>query len=219
MTLLRRRHGGADPMPAPGCPLRDLPLLALDLETTGLDPVRGEIVAVGMVPVDGTVVRLDGAWQSVVRPAVGRGVGDSATVHGLTDDAVAAGCALSDVVSRVLGELSGRVLLAHHAAIEVGFLSRACRRVGRDFPEVRVVDTVRLHRRVLGRGRSLGHVGEDELRLGSARAHLGLPSYPDHDALTDALACAELYLAQVEHLGGADGLRLRQVASRVPSSR
>jgi len=44
------------------------------------------------------------------------------------------------------------------------------------------------------------HAGEDlppgALRLSTARAHVGLPRYAAHEALTDALACAELYLAQ-----------------------
>lgn len=215
MNPRRRWRDGTGLLPGPRCPVRDLPLLALDLETTGLDPARDEIVAVGLVPVDGTIVQLSGAWGEVVRPSSERGVGQSAIVHGLTDDALAGGSGLGDVVTGVLEALRGRVLLAHHTAIEVGFLIRACRRLQVAVPDVRVVvDTVRLQRRVLGRGRTLGHGHDDELRLGAARAHFGLPAYPAHDALTDALACAELYLAQVAHLGGEGALTLRQVATR-----
>lgn len=205
----------AHPPPRPGCPVVELPLLAVDLETTGLDPARDDVVAVGWIPVDGTVIDLSGARQAVVRPAGERGVGHSATLHGITDDDAASGSDLAQVLPQVLEALHGRVLLAHHAAIEVAFLARACRRLYGAAPDLRVVDTVRLQRRVLSRRRGLGHVRDDELRLAAARAHLGLPTYPAHDALTDALACAELYLAQLAHLGGEDGLRLRQVASRI----
>ena len=38
------------------------------------------------------------------------------------------------------------------------------------------------------------------LRLWTARGQYGLPHYPAHQALTDALACAELYLAQTAEL-------------------
>ena len=36
----------------------------------------------------------------------------------------------------------------------------------------------------------------DGLRLGKLRAQYGLPYYRAHDGLTDAMACAELFLAQ-----------------------
>ena len=38
------------------------------------------------------------------------------------------------------------------------------------------------------------------LRLWAARERRGLPVYRAHEALTDALACAELYLAQAAEL-------------------
>ena len=43
-------------------------------------------------------------------------------------------------------------------------------------------------------------VGTDAYRLGAARQRYGLPEYRAHDALTDALAAAELFLAQIGHL-------------------
>lgn len=45
-------------------------------------------------------------------------------------------------------------------------------------------------------------------RVATARAHLGLPRYRSHDALTDALACADLYLAQVATLSGGRRMTL-----------
>ena len=39
------------------------------------------------------------------------------------------------------------------------------------------------------------------LRLWTARERYGLPAGRPHDALGDALACAELYLGQVAELG------------------
>lgn len=187
----------------------DLELLAVDLETTGLDPARHEILSIGLVPVRGLTIELAGAQQWVVRPTGPGGVGQSATVHGLTDDALAGAIPLEEVLPDVLAALQGRVLLAHHASIEVGFLTRAWRAAGLPVPDLTVVDTVRLHRRVLRLGRGHHHVGEEDLALGAAREHLGLPRYRSHEALTDALACAELYLAQVATLG--EDLTLRRL--------
>jgi DNA polymerase-3 subunit epsilon len=45
------------------------------------------------------------------------------------------------------------------------------------------------------------------LRAAGARA--GLPAYASHDALVDAIAAAELFLAQMEELAGAGPAPLR----------
>lgn len=187
------------PFPDPSTPLDEVPLLALDVETTGLDVDEDRVIAVGWVPVDGVSIDLSGAQRHIL--ATRRQVGESATVHGLTDDVVAAGEIPIHVLAEVLGALSGRVLLAHHASIEVGFLAAACRRVyGVPFV-ASSVDTLTLQRRVLTEG--LGARPDPlpgALRLWAARERYGLPRYRAHEPLTDALACAELYLAQVAEL-------------------
>lgn len=189
----------ATPFPDPSTPVADLPLLALDVETTGLDVEADRVIAVGWVPVLGGAVDLSGSRRHVL--ATRREVGQSATVHGLTDDTLASGVAPIDALVELLGALSGRVLLAHHAAIETGFLDAACRRAyGAPF-RTSSVDTLALHRRVLTGG--LGAPAEPtpgSLRLWAARERYGLPRYRAHEPLTDALACAELYLAQVAEL-------------------
>lgn len=187
------------PFPSADLPLEEVPLLALDVETTGLDPERDRVIAVGWVPVDGSTIDLSGARRRVL--AMRMEVGQSATVHGLTDDTIAAGDVPIDVLVDLLGALSGRVLLAHHASIELDFLSAACRRVYGVPLVAACVDTLVLQRRVLA-----GGVGSPQepvpgaLRLWAARERYGLPRYRAHEPLTDALACAELYLAQVSEL-------------------
>ncbi len=187
----------ASPSPTRDTPLERLPLLAVDIETTGLDPARDRVLAVGWVPVDGGRVDLGGAGGHVVADA--GEVGRSATVHGITDDALAAGLPLEEVLGALLRALAGRVLLAHFARLETTFLGAACERLwGAGLP-VEVVDTFELERRALGGGWDAAS-DPGALRLWTARARYGLPVYRAHEALTDALACAELYLAQRSHL-------------------
>lgn len=194
--------------PGPRTHVSDLRLLAIDLETTGLDPRTDHILSVGFVPVDGLCIDLSGAQRLLCR-AEGE-VGQSAVVHGITDDALAGGIALAELVERVAMALRGRVLLAHHAGIELRFLSEAAQRTHGVPLRLQAVDTMDLQARVLR-----SHTGADlppgALRLGTARDHLGLPRYSAHEALTDALACAELYLAQVARLGGGRGMTLAQL--------
>ena len=194
------------PLPEPDTPVDELALLAVDIETTGLDPRTDRVLSIGFVPVDGRSVVLGGAGRVVVRDDTG--VGQSATVHGLTDDALAEGVALPDAVAILLHALSGRVLLAHFARIETGFLSAACERLWGAGMPCAVVDTFELERRAVAGG--WGSEPEaGALRLWTARERRGLPVYRAHEALTDALACAELYLAQRAELAArSPGTRL-----------
>jgi DNA polymerase-3 subunit epsilon len=173
--------------------------LAVDLETTGLNPRQDHVLAVGWVPIRGGEVVLAGAHEVVVRPPSGDPVGDSATVHGLTDDEVASAPTLTDVLPELLAALHGRVLVAHHTPIELGFLDRATRAAYDARLQVTAVDTLALQQRLLGALH--GHGPPASLRLDAARSHFGLPRYRAHRALTDAVATAELLLAQVAELG------------------
>jgi DNA polymerase-3 subunit epsilon len=52
------------------------------------------------------------------------------------------------------------------------------------------------------------------LRLWEARERYGLPHTGPHHALTDAVACAELYLAQTAELADGRPLPLRRLLAR-----
>ena len=185
-----------------------LPLLAVDLETTGLSPDRDRLLAVGWVPVNGTRIDLSGARRCVVRRD---DPGEAVVIHGLTHDDLEVGRPLEEVLAALKAALSGRVLLAHHAPFDLAFLDAASRSVGEQLVPPPDVCTLDLQRRLLTRH---GEVPPDALRLWRARQRYGLPPTKAHDALGDAVACAELYLAQVGELGISGPLCLRDVRRR-----
>jgi len=198
------------PFPDLDTDIADLALLAVDLETTGLHPKRDRLLSIGYVPIDGLSIDLAGARRFVVRAGVS--VGQSAAIHGLTDDTVAAGTALEEALPEVLDALRGRVLVAHYTDIEERFLSAACERTyGARMPVVRI-DTLELHRRlIVGWGQAPVQLS---LRLWAARERYGLPTYRAHECLIDAIACAELFLAQVAEMrASGDTITLRKLLS------
>jgi DNA polymerase-3 subunit epsilon len=170
-------------------PVDEVSLLALDLETTGLDPDHDHIVSLGWVPIERREVVLAGAVHLLVRPP--GPIGESATIHGLTDSAVADAPPLDDVLPGLRDALADRVMVAHHAPLELGFLADAAPDLAPPY-----VDTLAVEKKLLG-DRELP---PGTLRLGTSRSRHGLPSYAAHSALTDALAAAELLLAQVAEL-------------------
>ena len=190
------------PFPEKHTPLDEAKLLAVDVETTGLKPGKDRLLSIGWVPVNGRFIDLSGAGHVIVHAeetgdSGGGTVGQSATIHGLTDDQLAAGIPAEKALEELLDALRGRVMLVHFAAMERGFLGHACtEHFGCDL-KVPIVDTFAVERRHMERMSTYPR-GED-LRLPRVRSRYGLPTYRSHNALTDALACAELYLALSAH--------------------
>lgn len=187
----------ASPPGPPDTLVEEVDFLVVDLETTGLDPRQDHALSVGWVPVRRRRVLLAEAREIVVRPPNGS-VGDSANIHGLTDDAVTAAPPLREVLPDLLAALAGHVLVAHHSPIELGFVGCAVREAyGCGLP-LTVVDTMAVQ--VSLETGVHGEVPPGRLRLDDARRRYGLPRYRAHRALTDAIATAELLLAQIAEL-------------------
>lgn len=199
-----------EPVPSDSTPAGDLAVLALDLECTSLDLDSADILSIGWVPVQARRILLGRSGRVVVNP--GRDVGSNVAVHGLTDDVVAAGVPLAEAIDQMLHACGGRVLVAHYATIETTLLSRACELLyGAPFLPP-VIDTLALQRRILGWNR--GDPDSAGLNLAAVRGRYGLPRYAAHDALTDAIACAELFLAQLSHWGTSVTPNLRTLRLR-----
>lgn len=201
----------SEPFASPDNKLNQIEFLALDLEATGLDFQRDEILSVGFTVVRNMSVILAESDYFLVRPkqAIPE---NTAIIHHIFDDASSKGLELEQALLKILKALQGRVLLAHHANIECGFLNRACQQVfgsGIMFP---LVDTFTIEFKSLKR-RGVTPYNQG-MRLASLREDYNLPRYPAHNALSDAIATAELFLAQIAHRSGLDEMKLKDVMSR-----
>ncbi|SDJ51842.1 exonuclease domain-containing protein [Microbulbifer yueqingensis] len=165
--------------------------VAVDLETTGLSPERDEIASIGWVAIEQGCILLETARHYRVR--LEKDVGQSAIYHQLTDSELQQGEPLPIVLARLLEAIDGSVLIFHNAQLDMGFLNRACRSLwGAPLP-VPFEDTMQLESRRLIRQQEGMPAGA--LRLFQCRRRYGLPDVAAHDALGDAIATAELWLA------------------------
>lgn len=180
-------------------------LLSLDLETSGLDSKTDEILAAGLVALEGGAVQLASARSLIVRPDRDHGTA-AAALHGLSGED--GEWALGDALAAILGALKGRVLLAHNAGFDAAFLSRACRRLYGAPLVVPQICTLRLEKARLER--TGFPAGSGALRLNAVRGRYNLPRYRAHHAATDAIATAELFLAQLAATGES-GIPLRHL--------
>lgn len=175
---------------------------ALDLETGGLDLKKDPILAVGMVPIRAGIVHLGEAYRTLVRPPEGGAIDPrSVRAHQLLWGEVEAAPELAEVLPRIDERIRQGVLLVHHRSIDVAFLRRDFRRIGRHWPSPWVVDTANLLRRVSHFTRPDLSSDLVTVNLARARRDHGLPDYQAHDALTDAVATAELFLVLRKVLG------------------
>lgn len=193
------------PFPCGKTDYRQQDYLAIDLETTGLDSRQDQILSIGYVTVRGTMIDLSSARHHLVR--IDRSIPEaSAVIHQITDDQSALGGELVDALEEVLQALAGKVMIAHHASVEQGFLSNACKTCWGRGLLVQTIDTQALAYRTFER-RQIPFLPSD-LRLNALGSRYNLPRYGAHNALSDALTAAELFLAQAAYRDDGRGLPL-----------
>jgi DNA polymerase-3 subunit epsilon len=191
--------------PARRTPWREVDYCVVDLELSGLDPRRHEIISFGAVPIDGGRISLRNALYGLAH-AAGPITEESILVHGIRTLDLSEAPALDEALDALLEVMTGRALVVHTAAVERAFLGRALRR-----RSVRlrgpVVDTNVLGPLWLNErdGQALRGVS-----LGALAAALELPAHRPHNALGDALTTAQAFLALATHL---DALRPETVGS------
>ena len=181
--------------PPPATPWREARYAVVDLETTGLDPRRDEIVSFASIPIEDGRVIVGGTRTAIVRPAR-MPEAETIRIHGLRPADLADAAMLPEVLDLMLESLTGRVLVAHVAWVERGFLAAALKRAGLRLAEP-VLDTSILARHVL----APEELGDGQaLSLADVARALGLPVHSPHVAEGDALTTAQLFLALATHL-------------------
>jgi DNA polymerase III epsilon subunit-like protein len=102
--------------------LHDPGFVAIDVETTGLDPRRDALVAVAAIPFVGGQAQT--GFVSLVRP--GRPIPPAATaVHGIRDQDVIDAPAVDRILPRVEAACAGRVIAGHDIDFDLTVLRTA----------------------------------------------------------------------------------------------
>ena len=175
----------------------NLVIVSLDLETTGLDPRRDKIISYGLVEIRHMTIKLESSRHQLI--SIDEGIPEeSAVIHQITDDEAATGIPIEAALPEVLARLAGKVMLVHYAFIEQSFLNAACLKFyGAPFV-IPTIDTLVLAQRLFERRNHTIQAGD--LRLFNLRPRFNLPNYKAHNALSDALATAELFLAMAAEM-------------------
>jgi ATP-dependent DNA helicase PIF1 len=181
-------------------PLTQLPIVVVDLETTGLEPSRDRIVELSLSVPGGP--RID----SLVAPQIPLG---PQRVHGLTEADLHAAPAFRDLAGAVLSLAATRLIVAHNAEFDVAFLRAELLRAGHPVPPAPFLCTIALPQ-LLG----LDHASR---RLAWACEHYSVPLTRPHEAAADADAAAALF-QRYSRLAASTGLTLADLSQRAPHS-
>ena len=179
--------------------------VAIDLETTGLDPRRDSIVSLAAIPfVDGAPTA---GYVTLVDP--GRAIPpESTAVHGLTDAMVRGAPPLERVLRDAEPVIDGAVLVGHHVGFDAAVLARARRARGLPRLRNRSVDTSRV-------AASL-HPQWRDFSLERVAERLDVEVVARHTAEGDALTAGRILLALLLEL---ETRRVRTVAELLWSER
>jgi DNA polymerase III epsilon subunit-like protein len=156
--------------------LLDPGFVAIDLETTGLDPRRDDVVSLAAIPFVGG--RPQPGYVTLVDP--GRPIPRASTrIHGIDDARVAGAPALAEVLPGFDRICAGRLLVGHDVAFDLAVLARARRLRGLAEPETFALDTRRL-------AVALYPPWQRVSELESVAARLGIEVVGRHTAAGDA---------------------------------
>ena len=168
-----------------------LRLVVIDTET--IQPPEQPHRLVSLAVVTCREAHITGTWHTLIN--AGFPVDDrTVEVHGLSDSVLADAPAFGSVADTLLAHLQPRdgetvVLVAHHAAFDVGVLRRELAALRRELPDLPILDTM---------GPLPAHldIRPDGKSLDALLAALGeAPNPSPHDAVQDALSTARAALA------------------------
>ncbi len=149
------------------------PLAFVDVETTGVDPRESRITEIGVITVDAGGVH---EWTTVINPLTRRQE-RTPTPDEITDEMRMAAPRFKDIAADLARRLHGRLLIAHNARFDHGFLKAEFGRAGIDFQPT-VLCSLMLSRKLYA---ELAHHDLDSLI-----EHHALEAQVRHRALHDA---------------------------------
>lgn len=176
-------------------PLERLPMVAIDCETTGLDPRRDRIVSFAAIRIDeGLRVSSRPALDLLIDPGIeipARAV----AVHHIDRAHLAGAPSFGDAFATIAATLAGAVLVGHHIGFDLAILRREAVRARRTWREPPSFDTASL-------AAAFGHP-TDHVDLDVVLGRLGIePKGRRHSAAGDAQRAADLFVALAHRLIG-----------------
>ncbi len=169
--------------------------VSLDVETTGLDVRRDEIIAIALVPMEGLKIRVRHAYYTLVKPRKYRL--PTMKYHGIALESLERAPSFEEISQELLSRCQG-ILVGHCVHIDYQFLRRAFKGVGIRFDRD-MVDIAEVEKWI---GQKTSHRPNcEELSLDALIHRYGLKEHYRHHALADAFFAAQIFQIQMTRHG------------------
>jgi len=166
--------------------------VAIDCETTGLDPRQDDIVTFAAIPIRGSRILSSCGFRAMVKPST-RMKAEAIKVHRLREGDVAGGLTMEEALPQLLRFIGSRPLVGYYLDFDLAMINKHARRlIGIELPNRRIEVSGLYYERKYGDA-PLGV--QIDLRFAAILADLGLPILDQHDAFSDALMTAMMYVA------------------------
>jgi DNA polymerase-3 subunit epsilon len=170
--------------------------VALDCETTGLNPRSDEIIAIGAVRIVGNRVLTSERLDLLVRPEHGVSA-ESIRVHRLREQDVQDGVPAEEAMRRLLHFIGARPLVGYYLEFDVAMINRTLKRtLGLTLPQEKIEVSRLYYDHVFQQlpPHKQQENTEIDLRFATIMDALGLPTREAHDALNDAVMAALAFI-------------------------
>jgi DNA polymerase III epsilon subunit-like protein len=180
-------------------PLLELPIVSLDLETTGLDVVTDRIVQIGMIGVSVGQSELKPVLDSLVNPGIPIPP-LSTDIHGITDEDVIGAPPFADISGAITETINTHLVIGHHITYDIAILRHETARTGLDWVEPSSLDLALLAAAL--------EPGLSDHGLDSVADWLSVPISGRHTAMGDSRAVADIFLKLLPLLRQRDVMSL-----------
>ena len=165
--------------------------VALDTETTGLDPRRDRIITIGAVAVENGEIRLEDSFEALLQMSHNY---SSVTVHGITRDEARGGMEEAEALELFLGYLRDGVIVGHHIGHDIEALNQACERHFQFRLRNRALDTMDLTLHLKDDGAFGDRPLAEGFTLDALCETFGVRPHDRHTAGGDAFITAQIFL-------------------------
>ena len=171
-------------------------LVFLDIETTGLDCLRGaKIVEIAMLKLKGGV---EERYETLVNPGHPIPL-ECSKIHSIYDEMVSKAPEFKDIANDIVTFIGTGTIVCHNAKFDLSFVSKELKESGNVLKDVRYIDTLKLARQ---------YFSFDSNVLGNIAETIGVEVSLKHRAMADVLTMVSVaeYIFKNMYRKGIDSI-------------
>jgi DNA polymerase-3 subunit epsilon len=165
--------------------LKDTKFCVIDLETTGLNVKRDEIIAFACVPVQELKLLVNNAYYTLVKPEKYKI--ESMKYHGISINDLKKAPSFNEIANNILKTLDG-IIVGHSVEFDYMFLKKSFKKIGIKF-EKDVIDIILIEKWLAKKEKDI----KLDVTIEGLMNRYGLNDYYRHNAFADAFFTAQIF--------------------------